>query len=155
RDVLADEPLAAPFSQELAEIALNYVPPPGLHQLEQVWRLPLAVTQERWPNLFGMPLHTYEQPVQAGGEVGRTLRRNGLQVCLNTAELFQEHGFEQGGLAREMGVDGLFAHSQSFGEGIHRDAVKAVGEEMLSRSPDDPLPDGPLEWDFGCWHFPA
>jgi hypothetical protein len=97
-----------------------------------------------------MPLQTGEQPMQPGGEVGRTFRRNGLQVFLNTAELIQEHGFQQGGLAREMSVDGLFAHAQSFGEVIHRDTVKAVGQELLARGPEDPLPGGPIQGDFGC-----
>src|SRR5262249_41087369 len=117
--------------------------------------LALDVPQERRPDLLSMPLHTGEQPVQAGGEVGRALRRNGLQVCLDTAELLQEHGLQQGDLCREMRVDGLLAHPQSVGEVIHRDAVKAVGEEQLACGADDPLPGGPVDWDFECWHFPA
>src|SRR5262249_4303876 len=57
-DVLADEPLAASFAQELAERALNHFPPSGLHQLKQVRRLPLDVTHKRRPNLVGMLLYT-------------------------------------------------------------------------------------------------
>src|SRR5205814_4102853 len=76
--------------------------------------------------------------------------RDGVQIFLDTAELVQEHGFEQGGLAREMGVDGLLAHPQSLGEVVHRDAAKAVGQEVLARGPDDPLPGGPVRGYFGC-----
>src|SRR5262245_60509972 len=57
RGVLADEPLAAAFSQEPAEIALDHFPPPGLHHLEQVRCLALDVAQKRRPDLLGMPLH--------------------------------------------------------------------------------------------------
>src|SRR5262249_14604640 len=93
--------------------------------------------------------------MQAGGEVVRTLGGNGVQVFLDTAELFQQHGFQQGGLAWEMCVDGLFAHAHFLGEVIHRDAVKTMSEEMLARGADDPLPCSAILWNSGGLQFPA
>ena len=81
-----------------------------------------------------------EHEAERGREVDGVLGGNAGEFAVELAELGEDGGLDDLGLAVEVGVEGLLAHAEFGGEVIDRDAAEAVGEEVPPGAGDDALP---------------
>jgi hypothetical protein len=77
------------------------------------------------------------------------------KVGIDASELVKDHGFHEGRLAREAGVQSFFAHSEFFRKVVHGDTAKSMSKKVASRFTDNPTTDGMPGERWGCWHRAA
>ena len=91
--------------------------------------------------------------MQTGGKVVAALRGGALEVGFDGTHFVADHFLEERHLAREMGVEGLFAHAQFGGEIVHGNAAETVREEIGAGAGDDASRRAELAagWGAGEW----
>jgi hypothetical protein len=136
-DVLTNESDVASSIEKPAEMAANDVTSAAFHKLEQVWRFSPDVSHEGRMDFLGVVLHTGEELMQRGRDI-RAVRGDAMEVRLDGAEFFDQHGLQQGIFARKAAIQRLLAHAEVFGEIVHSDVAEAVRQEMAPGRGHDP-----------------
>jgi hypothetical protein len=99
------------------------------------------VANEYRLSLSSMFLELRGKLMKCAGKVTCLFRKNIFQRPFDVVELLSQNAFEQIGFAREMGVEGFFAHPDFSGEIVHGDVFESVGHEMVASAGQDTLGD--------------